>query len=86
MQAENNLESKRLQYALADLAREYGDRDVVVIDEDLGRTASGAIDHPGFQNLLAQICEGTVGAVFCSEASRNGRDWQQLLELCAGYR
>jgi len=88
MQAENNLESKRLQYALADLAREYGFRDVVVIDEDLGRSASGAIDRPGFRNLLAQICEGTVGAVFCSEASRlsrNGRDWQQLLELCGFF-
>ncbi|MCP4449659.1 MAG: recombinase family protein [Myxococcales bacterium] len=70
------------------LAREYGFRDVVVIDEDLGRSASGAVDRPGFRRLLAQICDGTVGAVYCSEASRlsrNGRDWQQLLDLCGFF-
>ena len=84
-QVKENLESQRRQYALADLAREYGFRDVRVIDEDLGRSASGTTDRPGFRNLVGQICEGVVGAVFCLEASRlarNGRDWHHLLELC----
>ncbi len=86
MQVQENLESQRRQYELADLARQYGFRDVSVIDEDLGRSASGTEDRPGFRNLVGRICEGSVGAVFCLEASRlarNGRDWHHLLELCA---
>src|SRR5437762_2255390 len=38
MQVQENLESKRRQYALADLARQYGFSQVSVIDEDLGRS------------------------------------------------
>lgn len=81
----HNLESQRQQYDLADLARAYGFRDVTVLDDDLGRSASGHAERPGFQTLVAQLCEGTVGGVFCLEASRlarNGRDWHHLLELC----
>jgi DNA invertase Pin-like site-specific DNA recombinase len=85
-QVQENLESQRRQYALVDLARSYGFRDVAVIDADLGRSASGTMDRPGFRDLVGRICEGAVGAVFCLEASRlarNGRDWHHLLELCA---
>jgi DNA invertase Pin-like site-specific DNA recombinase len=85
VQVQENLESQRRQYELADMARGYGFRDVRVIDEDLGRSASGMVDRPGFRSLVGQICEGAVGAVFCLEASRlarNGRDWHHLLELC----
>ncbi len=85
MQVQENLESQRRQYALIDLAHQYGFRDVTVIDQDLGRSASGAVDRPGFRTLVGRICEGSVGAVFCLEASRlarNGRDWHHLLELC----
>ncbi len=84
-QVQENLESQRRQYALDDLARTYGFQDVRVIDDDLGRSASGTVDRPGFRSLVGQICEGLVGAVFCLEASRlarNGRDWHHLLELC----
>lgn len=84
-QVEENLESQRRQYDLASLAREYGFRDIVVIDEDLGESASGTIRRSGFETLVAQLCQGIVGAVFCLEASRlarNGRDWHHLLELC----
>lgn len=84
-QVQDNLESQRRQYALADLARDYGFHDVVTIDDDLGRSASGAVARPGFDALVAQLCQGTVGAVFCLEASRlarNGREWHHLLELC----
>jgi len=85
VQVRENLESQRRQYELADLAREYGFHDVRVIDDDLGVSASGTMDRPGFRSLVGQICEGVVGAVFCLEASRlarNGRDWHHLLELC----
>ena len=84
-QVRENRESQTRQYALADLARTYGFDEVVTIDDDLGRSASGTSERPGFQALVAQLCEGMVGAVFCLEASRlarNGRDWHHLLELC----
>ena len=84
-QVVHNQESQRRQYGLADHARELGFQDVVVIDEDLGRSGSGLIERPGFQRLVAEVCTGEVGAVFCIEASRlarNGRDWHHLIELC----
>ena len=84
-QVTDNLESQRRQYELVDVARACGFRDVVTIDEDLGRSASGTASRPGFESLVAQLCQGLVGAVFCLEASRlarNGRDWHHLLELC----
>ena len=61
------------------------DRDVEVIDDDLGRSASGTVARPGFEKLVAWLCAGDVGAVLCFDASRlarNGRDWHHLLELC----
>jgi DNA invertase Pin-like site-specific DNA recombinase len=78
-------ESQRRQYELADRARELGFKQVVVIDEDLGRSGSGLVERPGFQRLVGEVCGGEVGAIFCIEASRlarNGRDWHHLIELC----
>jgi len=80
----NNHESRRRQYALVDRARALGWSMVEVIDDDLGRSGSG-IARPGFEKLLAAICEGRVGGVVSIEASRlarNGRDWHTLLEFC----
>jgi len=84
-QVKYNLESKRLQYALADRARTLGWQDVEVIDEDLGISGEG-IPRSGFERLLHAVCEGQVGAVFSIEASRlarNGREWHTLLEFCS---
>jgi DNA invertase Pin-like site-specific DNA recombinase len=84
-QVQNNLESQRRQYELVDEARRRGFRDVEVIDDDLGRSASGTMARPGFDRLVAWLCAGEVGAVLCFDASRlarNGRDWRHLLELC----
>jgi DNA invertase Pin-like site-specific DNA recombinase len=80
----NNRESQRRQYGLADRARQLGWSEAVVIDDDLGRSGGGTA-RPGFEKLLAAICEGRVGAVVSIEASRlarNGRDWHTLLEFC----
>jgi excisionase family DNA binding protein len=80
----NNLESQRRQYGLVERGRQLGWMDVQVIDDDLGRSGSGTA-RPGFEKLLAAICEGRVGAVLSIEASRlarNGRDWHTLLEFC----
>jgi excisionase family DNA binding protein len=84
-QVQNNSESKRAQYALADRARQLGWTEVEVIDDDLGRSGTGA-HRPGFERLLGSLCEGKVGGVFSIEASRlarNGRDWHTLLEFCS---
>ena len=81
----HNPESRRRQYALAERARQLGWTEVVVIDDDLGRSGGG-VSRPGFERLLLAICEGRVGAVLAVEASRlarNGRDWHTLLEFCA---
>jgi hypothetical protein len=40
-QVQTNLESQRRQYDLVEVARHRGFRDVEVIDDDLGRSASG---------------------------------------------
>ena len=80
----HNHESRRRQYGLADRARQLGWTRVEVIDDDLGRSAGG-VNRPGFERLLAAICEGRVGAVLAIEASRlarNGRDWHTLIEFC----
>jgi len=80
----HNHESRRRQYGLADRARQLGWAAVEVIDDDLGRSGGG-INRPGFERLLAAICEGRVGAVLAIEVSRlarNGRDWHTLIEFC----
>src|SRR4029079_16928767 len=79
----NHHESRRRQYALVERARALGWAAVEVIDDDLGRSGSG-IARPGFEKLLAAICQGRVGAVVSIEASRlarNGRGLEPLLEV-----
>ena len=81
-----HLEGQKRQYALRDRAHEFGFTQVVVIDEDLGRSGSGLQERPGFGRLLAAVCQGAAGAVVALEASRlarNNRDWHHLVDLCA---
>ena len=83
-QLTRNHESRRRQYGLVDRARQLGWSNVDVIDDDLGRSGGG-IARPGFERLLAKICDGCIGAVLAIEASRlarNGRDWHTLIEFC----
>ncbi|MFN8684286.1 recombinase family protein, partial [Paracoccus sp. P2] len=79
-------DSRRMaQYELVEIACRRGFRTVDVIDDDLGRSASGMVARPGFEKLVAALCAGEVGAVLCFDASRlarKGRDWHHLLELC----
>jgi DNA invertase Pin-like site-specific DNA recombinase len=85
-QVTGNLESQRRQYDLAGAAKQAGFASVTVIDDDLGRSGSGCMQRPGFERLVALVCSGDIGAVYCIEASRlarNGRDWHHLIDLCA---
>ncbi len=86
----NNQESTRLQYALKKRAIERGwhERDTLIIDTDLGRTGSTAVDRPGFQEMVTLVTLGQVGIIYAYDATRLARnctDWYQLLDLC-GFR
>jgi DNA invertase Pin-like site-specific DNA recombinase len=81
-------ESTRLQYALVERAAGLGwaRSRIVVIDEDLGRSAAVAGTRPGFARLVTEVTMGRVGTVVGIEMSRlarTGRDRHQLLELCS---
>jgi DNA invertase Pin-like site-specific DNA recombinase len=87
-QVQDHQESTRLQYGLAERAAALGwaPSRVLVIDEDLGHSASGADARPGFQRLVSEVGLDHVGIVLGIEMSRlarSGREWHQLLELCA---
>src|ERR1041385_7665267 len=84
-QVTHNLESQTLQYAMKERLRHLGWREIEVIDDDLGRSAAGAVERAGFERMVAEVCLGKVGAVAAREVSRfarNSREWQQLVEVC----
>ena len=86
----SNQESLRLQYALKDRAIQLGWRpdDVVVIDSDLGLTATSTQHREGFKELLAQVTLGQVGIILAFDVTRLARncsDFYPLLDLC-GYK
>lgn len=85
-QTRKRIQGKERQYDLDKKAYELGFANVIIIDEDLGRSGTGVVDRPGFGKLLSAICDGKVGAVFALEASRlarNNRDWHHLIDLCS---
>src|ERR1700680_4827441 len=59
-QLQNNPESRRRQYALAETARALAFSEVIVIDEDLGVSGAGT-RRAGFERLLALIFGGGGG-------------------------
>lgn len=84
-QVRHHHQGRERQYELQQRAKQLGFTKIIVIDEDQGRTGSGAVERPGFGKLLAAVCAGEVGAVFALEASRlarNNRDWHHLVDLC----
>jgi DNA invertase Pin-like site-specific DNA recombinase len=84
-QVQNNLESQKLQYAMRDRLCSLGWHEIEIVDEDLGRTASGTVTRMGFERMVAEVCLGHVGAVAAREVSRfarNSREWQKLVEVC----
>jgi DNA invertase Pin-like site-specific DNA recombinase len=87
-QVEENRESRERQYALADLAQQFGwpaDR-VLVIDKDQGLSGKSSENRSGFQRLLAEVTMDHVGLVLGLELSRLARsckDWHHLVEVCA---
>lgn len=79
-------ESRRLQYQMKQRLAEFGWHEIVILDEDLGRSASGSVERAGFERMVAEVCLGKVGAVAARDVSRfarNNREWHQLIEMCA---
>src|SRR3954451_538949 len=90
-QLQNNQESTRRQYGLAERARQMGwpETAVRVIDDDLGMSGASSEGRAGFQRLVAAIGMGEVGIVLVTEVSRLSRlnsDWHRVIELCAVFR
>jgi DNA invertase Pin-like site-specific DNA recombinase len=84
-------ESTRLQYGLVTRARELGwaADQIVVIDDDLGKSGTTTEGRLGFQRLVSEISLDHVGLILGVEMSRlarSGKDWHHLLELCALFR
>jgi len=86
----NHQESLKLQYALQERPRHRGwdPNSIVVIDTDVGLTASTTAGRRGFQELVTRVNLEQVGIIFAYDVTRLARnctDWYQLLDLC-GYR
>ena len=82
-QVEQNRESTRRQYDLAERARQFGWRtdQITVLDEDLGLSAATTRGRGGFARMTAQVALGHVGILLGLEVSRlarNNADWYRL--------
>jgi hypothetical protein len=77
-------ESTRLQYGLADRARALGwsAERVLVIDDDLGKSAASAEGRAGFQRLVSEVSLDTqsiIGWAWRSPRSDPCLDWPRAL-------
>jgi DNA invertase Pin-like site-specific DNA recombinase len=80
-----NTTSTDRQYALRGRAVALGwaPDQVIVVDDDLGRSGASAEGREGFQRLVADVGMGKAGIVIGLEVSRlarNNADWHRLLE------
>jgi DNA invertase Pin-like site-specific DNA recombinase len=87
-QVKEHTESLQRQYELVERAAALGwlAHQVLVIDEDLGRSGADASAREGFKGLVADVGLGKVGLILGIEVSRlarNNADWYHLLDLCA---
>ncbi len=87
-QVAENGESTQRQYALRHraIAAGWPSERIRVIDCDLGKSGSSAVDRDGFQELVSEVALAKAGIVMGLEVSRlarNSADWHRLLELCA---
>jgi DNA invertase Pin-like site-specific DNA recombinase len=84
-QVVHHTEGRRLQYTMKERLEQLGWKEIEILDEDLGHTASGVEARAGFERMVVEVSLGKVGAVAAREVSRfarNSRDWQQLIEVC----
>jgi DNA invertase Pin-like site-specific DNA recombinase len=89
-QVMTNHESRQLQYALRERAIELGwhEKDIRIVDCDLGLSASSAKGRAGFKQLVADVALGKVGIIIAYDATRLARncsDWYSLLDICGPH-
>ncbi|CAN5840055.1 recombinase family protein [soil metagenome] len=87
-QVREHLDSQLCQRTLIERAQHLGwhESRVMVLDGDLGQSASQAQGRHDFKSLTAEVALGHVGIVFgwdVSRLARNNADWYQLLDLAA---
>ena len=88
IQVRENTGSTARQYDLVQRALDLGwpREQIVVVDQDQGRSGASATGRDGFQSVVAEVGLGHAGAVLSLEASRLARscsDWYRLIEICA---
>jgi DNA invertase Pin-like site-specific DNA recombinase len=76
VQTVRNTESLLRQYDLAGRARQLGwaEHQIVVVDDDLGRSGASAQGRKGFSDLVADVGLGKAGIVLSLESSRLARN------------
>lgn len=87
-QTVEHLESQDLQYGLTHRAQALGwsESQILIIDQDLGKSAISSNRRYGFQQLVADVGLGKVGIILVTDVSRLARncaDWYQLLDLAS---
>jgi DNA invertase Pin-like site-specific DNA recombinase len=63
-QVTHNVESQKLQYGMEDRLRQLGWHEIEVVDEDLGRSASGTVMRSGFERMVALVNKVVLGSRF----------------------
>jgi DNA invertase Pin-like site-specific DNA recombinase len=87
-QVASNFESQDMQYQLTKRAEALGwpADQVVVIDDDLGKSGASAAERTGFHMLVAEVGLSHAGMILVTDVSRLARncaDWYQLLDLAS---
>lgn len=87
-QVEEHTSGREVQYNLVQRAKSLGwpEKNIEIIDEDLGLTATGTKKRSGFEKSISNICLGNVGGIFylyASRLARNGKEWHTMLQMCS---
>jgi DNA invertase Pin-like site-specific DNA recombinase len=83
-----NQESRRMQYAMRERARQLGwaESRIEVVERDTGFSGASTEGREAYKRLLSEVALGDVGIVLSYEStrlSRNCSDWYPLLDVCA---
>ena len=79
-----NLESKRRQYDLVEVARQRGFVDVEMIDDDLGRSAAARLRGPD-SIVSSRGCALARSAPFCALMHRGSLEMAEIGITCSNY-
>jgi DNA invertase Pin-like site-specific DNA recombinase len=87
----HNRESTARQYAFRQRAIQLGwpPQSVLILDDDQGQSGATAESREDFQQLLGLVAQDRVGIILgleTSRLSRRGKDWHQLLDVCAIFQ